>query len=94
VFTGLQEIEAQRAADDIFDGTASVYTIGTYNDSVLGMVRIRGEEWMIGLFNFSDRTQQIWVEELKDTYRNVFNGRFTEGQTVFMPPYSYMWLRK
>jgi amylosucrase len=94
IFTGLKEIEEKRSSDTIFDGSASVYTIGTYNDSVLGMVRIREEEWMIGLFNFSDRTQQIWVSELKDRFRNVFNGRYTDGETVFMPPYSYMWLKK
>lgn len=63
---GLKEIEAARNANPIFNADADVYTIETHNNSVLGMIRIQGEESVIGLFNFSDQEQGVHIVELQE----------------------------
>ena len=63
---GLKEIEAVRNANPIFNADANVYTIETHNNSVLGMIRIQGEERVIGLFNFSNQEQGVHIVELQE----------------------------
>jgi amylosucrase len=94
IFHGLTELETARESDSIFDSDANVYTIETHNASVLGMVRIRGDEWMIGLFNFSDQDQRVWIVEMQEHYRNVFTGKKTSQETFTMLPHEFLWLKK
>jgi hypothetical protein len=58
------------------------------------MVRIRGDEWMIGLFNFSDQDQRVWIVEMQEHYRNVFTGKKTNQETFTMLPHEFLWLKK
>jgi amylosucrase len=94
IFHGLAELETAREKDSIFDSDANVYTIETHNASVLGMVRIRGEEWMIGLFNFSNQEESVWIVEMQERYRNVLTGKVTDQAVFTMGAHDYLWLKK
>lgn len=94
IFYGLKCLEEKRQEYDVFFGDADVCTIGTGNDAVLGMMRVRGKDEMIGLFNFSGEIQKVWSAELKETYQEVFHGGVTDGQELQMLPYRYLWLKR
>ena len=92
---GLKEIEAVRNANPIFDTDADVYTIETHNNSVLGMIRIQGEEKVIGLFNFSNQEQGVHIVELQEDYTEIFNSKKEQKpkEHIVMKPYEFLWLK-
>lgn len=92
VHTGLRELEKARRSDDIFAGDAQVYTIETHNASVLGMLRSKGAERIIGLFNFSSEAQTVHIVEFADGYRDFLGKKRRVQQESFtLQPYEYVW---
>ncbi len=89
---GLCTLEKARRGDDIFDGDADVYTIETHNGSVLGMIRIKGNKRMVGLFNFSEQAQDVWIVEFADGYRDYLSEDTKEKPVALrLKPYEYIW---
>ncbi len=95
VHMGLDKLEKGRISDPIFDSFADVYTIETHNQSVLGMIRISEKERVIGLFNFSDMPQNVWITEFEEEYRDFFSNSVQEAlrkpSRMTLAPYEYMW---
>lgn len=92
VHTGLLELERARRSDDIFAGDAQVYTIETHNNAVLGMLRSKGEERIIGLFNFSGEAQEVYIVEFADGYRDFLGKkRRMQQERLTLQPYEYVW---
>ncbi len=92
VHTGLRELEKARRSDDIFAGDAQVYTIETHNASVLGMLRSKGAERIIGLFNFSSEAQTVHIVEFADGYRDFLGKkRRVQQESLTLQPYEYVW---
>ena len=92
VHTGLLELERARRSDDIFAGDAQVYTIETHNNAVLGMLRSKGEERIIGLFNFSSEAQEVYIVEFADGYRDFLGKkRRLQQESLTLQPYEYVW---
>ncbi len=92
VHSGLILLEEGRLSDRIFSSDADVYTIETHNQSVLGMIRMHGEERVIGLFNFSNAKQNVWIVEFEDGYRDFFHKTKARKQSVMtLKPYEYLW---
>lgn len=89
---GLCALEKARRSDDIFDGDANVYTIETHNGSVLGMIRIKGNKRVAGLFNFSEQAQDVWIVEFADGYRDYLSKDTREKPVALtLKPYEYVW---
>ncbi len=89
---GLCALEKARRRDDIFDGDANVYTIETHNGSVLGMIRIKGNKRVAGLFNFSEQAQDVWIVEFADGYRDYLSKDTREKPVALtLKPYEYVW---
>ncbi len=92
VHGGLSRLELGRKSDTVFASDADVYTIETHNASVLGMIRIKGKESMIGLFNFSNDEQSVDIMEFNDGYRDFFTkSRKREPMHKMLKPYEYVW---
>ena len=93
VHGGLCVLEEARLKDTVFSSDADVYTIETHNSSVLGMIRMRGKEKVIGLFNFSDTEQDIWIVEFEDSYKDFFKpgSRNRKPVSLTLQPYEYVW---
>jgi len=89
---GLKKIEAVRAGDSIFYSDADVYTIETHNNSVMGMIRIKGNHRMIGLFNFSNNEEWAEIHELRDSYTDSFTGKKIKKDIhIQLKPYEFIW---
>ncbi|TPF97857.1 amylosucrase [Bifidobacterium sp. UTCIF-39] len=52
--------------DPCFAPDAWVTTWDTHNDTVLGVVRRSGDQTLVGLFNFSDAKQDVWLDGADD----------------------------
>lgn len=89
---GLNELASIRGKNAIFNSDADVYTIETHNDSVLGMIRIKDGNRMIGLFNFSKSEERVEIYEFSDQYINAFSGKkLKRERNVILKPYEYLW---
>ena len=93
VHDGICTLEKARRQNTIFDADADVYVIETHNKSVLGMIRICGDEKMVGLFNFSDKNEYIEVVEFDECKKTVFKrtNKSKINREMILEPYEYLW---
>lgn len=93
IHQGLKDIETIRNANPIFDGDANVYTIETHNNAVMGMIRIQGEKKVVGLFNFSNQKQGVWVLEFREDFTEFSGNKEPKYERMVVKPYEYLWVK-
>ena len=47
----------------VFAADALAWTVDTWDDSILGIVKVKGDEKMVALFNFSGYDKVAWINE-------------------------------
>ena len=91
MFQGLKKLEQIRGEHVVFDDSADVWIVETYNDHVLGIGRYKGGEKLIALFNFSLEEQTAWVNE-QEAYFDLCTGERRDSRGVGLPGGSFAWL--
>ncbi len=91
IFHGIQELVAIRREFGVFESEADTWTVETWNDQVLGIGRYYNGEKLIALFNFSDKEQTAWINEVED-YVNLLNGEICKASGWTLKPYDFVWL--
>ena len=94
IFDGIKKLETIRAQYPVFCTDAQVWTIDTWDDSILGLVREYGEEKVIALFNFSEFDKVAWINEEDGMYTDLISGRAMEAKGVEIPAYGVYWLMR
>ena len=94
IFEGIKKLESIRAQFPVFCTDAEVWTIDTWDDAVLGLVRRSGEEKLIALFNFSEFDKVAWINEEEGMYKDLISGRRLEAKGVQIPAYGVYWLMR
>ena len=94
IFDGIKKLETIRAQYPVFCTDAQVWTIDTWDDSILGLVREYGEEKVIALFNFSEFDKVAWINEEDGMYKDLISGRRLEAKGVQIPAYGVYWLMR
>ncbi len=94
LFSGLQKLEQIRKTEKTFLTAANCYTLDTWTESVLGMVREYQGEKIIGLFNFSEHEQMAWIDEKDGVYQELITDYEMPASGVTMPPYGFCYLKK
>ena len=94
IFDGIKKLETIRAQYPVFCTDARVWTIDTWDDSILGLVREYGEEKVIALFNFSEFDKVAWINEEDGMYTDLISGRAMEAKGVEIPAYGVYWLMR
>lgn len=94
IFEGIKKLESIRAQFPVFCTDAGVWTIDTWDDAVLGLVRRSGEEKLIALFNFSEFDKVAWINEEDGMYKDLISGRRMEAKGVQIPAYGVYWLMR
>ena len=92
VFNRLRELEKIRADHVSFDAAADVWTLNTYDDSVLCVGRYYNGEKIFGIFNFSEHPKTAWVSE-SGAYRNLINRSLTPMKDINLPGYGFVLLK-
>ena len=71
LFHALDHLEHIRSSHSVFDTTADLRTIDTWDSSILAIVRENAEEKFIGIYNFSDQDKVAWINEDDGIYTDL-----------------------
>ena len=69
-----------------------MWTIDTYDQSVLCIGRYHRGVKVLGIFNFSEHDKTAWINEEDGMYLNMLNGQKMEARGVDVPGYGFYWL--
>lgn len=94
MFDGLRLLETIRGSHDVFRASANVWTIDTWDNSILGIVRQNADEKLVVLCNFSGDDRMAWINEDDGMYVDLISGREMEAKAVAIPGYGVYWLMK
>ena len=81
-----------RSSHSVFDTTADLRTIDTWDSSILAIVRENAEEKFIGIYNFSDQDKVAWINEDDGIYTDLISGHEMEAKGVMIPAFGCFWL--
>ena len=93
IFQTLSRMEQIRSRESVFDKDCDVYTYNVHDDSILCILRQKGNERFIGIFNFSDSEKTAWMQE-EGTFRDLITDQTLELKDVELPAYGFMWCKR
>ena len=91
-FSRLMKILEIRDSEPIFADDALMWTIDTWDDAILGIMKYKDGRRFIGLFNFSDQDKTAWIDEGLAPYRNMIDGTWITPRGINIPGCGFMWL--
>ena len=94
IFDGLSRLEMIRREEKAFMTSADMWTIETYNRSVLCIGRYFEGEKIIGVFNFSENDQMAWISETDGVYHDLLSGNAVKAAELPLEPYGFYWLKR
>ena len=94
IFQRLSELEKIRRSEKVFMTNADMWTVETYDPSVLCIGRYYEGEKMFGLFNFSEYDKTAWINETDGMYKNMLTGEVRKAAGVDISGYGFCWLKK
>lgn len=94
IYNGLRRLERIRAAEKVFLSNADFYTLETYEQSVICIVREYDGERLIGLFNFSEFDKTAWINETDGEYEDLVTGVVMKAAAVGVPGNGFWWLKR
>lgn len=93
IFQTLSRMEQIRSQESVFDKDCDVYTYDVHDDSILCILRQKGNERFIGIFNFSDSEKTAWMQE-EGTFRDLITDQTLELKDVELTAYGFMWCKR
>ena len=94
IFNRLSQLEQLRKTEKVFMTNADMWTVETYDPSILCIGRYYEGEKMFGLFNFSEYGKTAWINETDGMYENMLTGEVRKAAGVDIPGYGFCWLKK
>ena len=94
VYHGLEKLEEIRAKEPVFMSNAVFYTLETYEQSIICVVREYEGERLIGLFNFSEFDKTAWINEADGVYQDLVTGKEMVAVAVGVPGNGFFWLKR
>ena len=73
---------------------AVFYTLETYEQSIICVVREYEGERLIGLFNFSEFDKTAWINEADGVYQDLVTGKEMVAVAVGVPGNGFFWLKR
>lgn len=92
LFHQLKKLIAIRKAEPVFDGNADTWLVETGNDRVLGIGRFNEGDKMIGLFNFSESEETVYLNE-EETYTDLLTDKTCSLKEVTLKPGGFLWAK-
>lgn len=94
IYHGLDKLEKIRASEKIFMSNAVFYTLDTYEQSVICIVREYEDDRLIGLFNFSEDKKLAWIDQQDGMYKDLITGQEMKASGVWVPANGFFWLKR
>jgi amylosucrase len=92
IFHELNKMEKIRSTYEVFAADADCRTLDTWDDAILGLVKCKGNDKMVALFNFSEYDKVAWINEEDGMYKDLLSGHEMEARGVQIPAYGCYWL--
>ena len=92
LFGRLKELIDIRKKEPVFDGGADTWLVETGNDRVLGIGRYNDGDKLIGLFNFSEGEETVYLNE-EETYINLLTNKTCSVKEVTLKPGGFLWAK-
>ena len=89
IWNGLRQLEKLRGEQPCFAPGAWVTTWDTHNEHVLSIIRKTEKETLVGLFNFSGQTQQVWLDAMDGEFTDLCTGGKMSCSAASLEPYQY-----
>lgn len=94
IFENLQKLKEMKKREKVYDADAKFYTIPTWDDSLLCLVREKEKDKVIGLFNFSEKKKTAWIDEQDDLYRDIYTDEVVRASAISLEPYQFLFLKR
>jgi amylosucrase len=94
IFHRLEQLEKIRSSEKVFVTNANYYTLDTYENSIICLVREYEGEKVIGLFNFSEFDKMAWINEHDGVYKDLVTGKEMYATGVGVPGNGFYWLKR
>ncbi len=94
MFGRLKQLEDIRKREKAFVSYADVWTIETWDPSVLCIGRHWEGEKILGIFNFSEFDKTAWINERDGMYEDMISGQEMEAAGVNIPAYGFYYLKR
>ena len=92
LFDGIGKLRSIRSKEKVFDASANVWTLDTWENGILGVVRELEGEQMTALFNFAEEDRTAWIEE--GEYMDLYTGKKVSLQAIKMEGHSFVLAKK
>jgi len=89
LWDGLRQLELLRAQQPCFGPDAHVSTWDTHNIHVLAIVRWAENDTLLGLFNFSAQTQEVWLDDMNGDFIDLISNAPCICSHRSVAPYQY-----
>ncbi len=93
IFQALGQLVTIRRREKVFDADADCLVADAGDDAVLCLIRTKGKEQMMGLFNFHDRERNVTVEQ-DGIWKDMLHGNVQDVQDITLPGHGFVWLKK
>ncbi len=94
LYKNIQKLEQIKKREAVFSQNAKCYTISTWDDSLLCIVRENEKDKMIALFNFSEAKKIAWIDEQDDLYKDVYTDEVVRASALTLKPYEFLFLKR
>ena len=91
LFQAVKKLGDIRKSHTVFGTDANVWTIYTGDDSVLGVVRENQEEKLIAVYNFSEYTKEVWIQEIEENDTELLSGKKADSKRICLLPFEAVW---
>lgn len=93
IFQALGQLETLRKKEKVFDADADCQVVDAGDDSILCLMRSKGKEQMIGLFNFHDMERKAALQ-MEGIWKNMLDGKTQDTQDITLTGHGFVWLKK
>ncbi len=94
LFDGIKKLGNIRKRHIVFDARADVWTVDTYDNALLCLIRKYENEKLVALFNFSEYDKTAWINEDDGIYKDLLLNKEMMAKDIYMPAYGIRWLLK
>lgn len=88
VFGGIKKLENARKNSKAFSPDADVWTVNTFDESVICIGRYYEGEKVYGIFNFSEHEKKAWVDE-EGMYKDLVTGALSPFKEISLGGYEF-----
>ena len=92
IFQALGQLETLRKKEKVFDADADCQVLDVGDDALLCLMRCKGKERMIGLFNFHDMERQAVLAQ-EGVWKDMLSGKVQDVRAVTLPGHGFVWLK-